>query len=671
MFDRDRDGADRRPKAGPPAGAPRRALRPRFESLEGRQLLTASLLPIGTVNSQQGVGVQVPLEAAPGTPNQTFTVTSDNPSIKAAVATGQFLTFNVTHTSSGAANDPSFSGPMVFQLFPDVAPIAVERISGLVNEGFYNNKLIFRVANMFPGPNDFIVQGGSSNNTNSGTITQPGFPFGNEIVPSVSFSNPGQLALANSGQPNTNGSQFFVTTGVPGNVLNEGTNQFTIFGQLVSGQNILNDMTQVSLDSSDGTTPVSPITITSATLANGNPDGVVHIDTTSATAGQTGHVTVTATDPSTGTTATQTFPVSVFAPKIPTLTPIPATQMAISPSQTTYSVQLQSSDTTPNAVPGYVVASSVSSIPSVLSGSVPSIPTSEGTATVSPTGLVTVTPAANFTGNIPLVVGVRNQFLQPGTTSLSDPANYATQTFTLQVGNQGVGIRLVGTTLAITPPPRTDRGTNAITIDEQNGSIVVTSNGTTNSFQPSASSVNQIVAFGSKAGDTIAVTPNVDPTIDVTLDGGHGGRNFLQGGAGVTTEHGWFGRTTMQGGSGTNSLYGLAGHVRFIKSAGNDVVIFAGAPGHVHHRGRRRLHGPMEGMKQTVVSPPTGTFYRFVGDRLVPLPTPKPPIRLRRAGSTAFTPRTRQLGFTAMQGQNLPNSGGSSSSGSGSSTSSG
>ena len=69
-------------------------------------------------------------------------------------------------------------------------------------------------------------------------------------------------------------------------------------------------MTQVAFQT--GTTqPVNPIVMNSVTTSSTNPDGVVHIDTTQAQAGETSTITVTATDPSTSTTQTQSFQVTV------------------------------------------------------------------------------------------------------------------------------------------------------------------------------------------------------------------------------------------------------------------------------------------------------------------------------------------------------------------------
>jgi hypothetical protein len=74
-------------------------------------------------------------------------------------------------------------------------------------------------------------------------------------------------------------------------------------------------MTQVALTTDPAfgvnSLPVSPIVVTTETLSNDSPDGVLHIDTTQARVGETATVGVTATDPATGTTQTQSFTVTV------------------------------------------------------------------------------------------------------------------------------------------------------------------------------------------------------------------------------------------------------------------------------------------------------------------------------------------------------------------------
>src|SRR5262249_48148938 len=122
----------------------------------------------------------------------------------------------------------------------------------------------------------------------------------------VAFSNPGQIAMANTGQPNSNDTQFFFTTGAATNL----AYNYTIFGQVVAGQNLVNQMSQVALQS--GTSqPVSPIVMNTVTTATTNPNGALHVNAPQAQAGETTTVKVTATDPATNTTTSQSFQVSV------------------------------------------------------------------------------------------------------------------------------------------------------------------------------------------------------------------------------------------------------------------------------------------------------------------------------------------------------------------------
>ena len=76
-----------------------------------------------------------------------------------------------------------------------------------------------------------MIQGGDPTGTGTGG---PGYQFQDEIVSGLAFDKPGLLAMANAG-PNTNGSQFFITT-VPTPWL---TGKHTIFGEVTEGQDIV------------------------------------------------------------------------------------------------------------------------------------------------------------------------------------------------------------------------------------------------------------------------------------------------------------------------------------------------------------------------------------------------------------------------------------------------
>jgi cyclophilin family peptidyl-prolyl cis-trans isomerase len=299
------------------------ALQPVQEILEGRQLMTASLAPLPDITVPAQLGAQVALDGSGNLDGaQTDTVTSDNPTIAATIAQGPYWTLNVQHTASSTPGDVSFAGSLTFQLFHDLTPNTVDHIIQFTKDGYYNGKDFTRITNLFPGVSDFVAQGGALNPNGTGASSQPGTPFADEVLQQLAFTGSGQLAMANAG-PNTNDTQFFITTGTPTFL----DFKYTIFGQLVSGANILSEMTQVATASNpalggERSLPVSPIVINSATISTTGASGVIHIDTTSARPGQTANITVTATDPRDGSHLTETFAVAVGPYTGPTNPPL-------------------------------------------------------------------------------------------------------------------------------------------------------------------------------------------------------------------------------------------------------------------------------------------------------------------------------------------------------------
>lgn len=292
----------------------RLSCRPSLDALEGRPLMTASLQTISNVSVPALQGTTVPLLANSGaTDPQTFTVTSSNPDITASIAQGPFWTLGVSYTDATNTSE-SFTGSLTFQLFQNLTPNTVNMIEQFTNDGYYVNtgKYFPRIVTDFDSPLTTVIQGGASNTEGTGTSGQPNTPYGNENVQELALTGQDQLALANSGGTDSNGTQFFINTG-PADAL--GYN-YTVFGQLVAGQTTLDDMaTQVAVQTNSATgedsQPVNPLTITAASLSDTNPNGVVILNTTEAKPGETATITVTATDPTDGTTATQQFNVIV------------------------------------------------------------------------------------------------------------------------------------------------------------------------------------------------------------------------------------------------------------------------------------------------------------------------------------------------------------------------
>ena len=129
-------------------------------------------------------------------------------------------------------------GKITLELFPKVAPKAVENFVTHVTEGYYDGLIFHRIIK------GFMIQGGDPTGTGRGgeSIWHKGFE--DEFSPNVVFNHKGILAMANAG-PRTNGSQFFITT-VPTPHLN---GHHTIFGEVKSGYS-----TVVKLES----VPVNP-----------------------------------------------------------------------------------------------------------------------------------------------------------------------------------------------------------------------------------------------------------------------------------------------------------------------------------------------------------------------------------------------------------------------------
>ncbi len=147
--------------------------------------------------------------------------------------------------SDYAAHFYTNHGNFQVKLLSDQAPVTVNSFVFLAKQGFYNGLIFHRVIE------GFMIQGGDPNGDGTGG---PGYYFQDEIVPGLVFDAPGKLAMANAG-PNTNGSQFFITT-VPTPHLN---GNHTIFGVVIDGQSVVDEISRVSTGAWDA--PLSRVEI--------------------------------------------------------------------------------------------------------------------------------------------------------------------------------------------------------------------------------------------------------------------------------------------------------------------------------------------------------------------------------------------------------------------------
>lgn len=119
-------------------------------------------------------------------------------------------------------------GNLVLELFAKDVPNTVNNFVFLARQGYYDGSTFHRVLL------DFMAQGGDPTGTGSGG---PGYTFANEITAHKHVV--GTLSMANTGQPNSNGSQFFITY-VPTPWLD---GKHSVFGQLIEGMDVLKKLT--------------------------------------------------------------------------------------------------------------------------------------------------------------------------------------------------------------------------------------------------------------------------------------------------------------------------------------------------------------------------------------------------------------------------------------------
>jgi cyclophilin family peptidyl-prolyl cis-trans isomerase len=133
-------------------------------------------------------------------------------------------------------------GKIKLQLFSDIAPKHVEHFKKLINEGFYNGLAFHRAV-----PN-LMVQGGDPN-TKSDDRSKWGLADDKLEKVNAEFSDrpivKGTLAAARSAfDPNSASTQFFICA----SAYPSWTGQYTNFGQVLAGQDIVQAMSKAPTD---------------------------------------------------------------------------------------------------------------------------------------------------------------------------------------------------------------------------------------------------------------------------------------------------------------------------------------------------------------------------------------------------------------------------------------
>ena len=135
-------------------------------------------------------------------------------------------------------------GDIKLEFYPEHAPKTVENFRELANRGFYDGLIFHRIV-----PN-FVIQGGDPNTRDLSDRTRwgtggPGWNMKAEF--NKNKHSRGTLSMARSQDPDSAGSQFFIVL-KDSNFLD---GQYTVFGRVISGMDIVDKIASLKTDSSD------------------------------------------------------------------------------------------------------------------------------------------------------------------------------------------------------------------------------------------------------------------------------------------------------------------------------------------------------------------------------------------------------------------------------------
>jgi peptidylprolyl isomerase domain and WD repeat-containing protein 1 len=173
--------------------------------------------------------------------------------------------FGMQGGSSGTGNVPqpvvcvihTTMGDITIELNKKETPKTVQNFVTHSQNGYYNNTIFHRVIK------DFMIQCGDPKGDGTGGTSIWNTEFEDEnLNGKLKHNVPGIVSMANSG-PNTNGSQFFITT-VPCPWLD---GKHTIFGKVIQGMSVVSSVEKAKVDKNDK--PLVPIKIINIDVVSG------------------------------------------------------------------------------------------------------------------------------------------------------------------------------------------------------------------------------------------------------------------------------------------------------------------------------------------------------------------------------------------------------------------
>jgi peptidylprolyl isomerase len=208
-----------------------------------------------------GIGAYIMLGQSSDQPNSSPTPT---PTSSPSTSVTPTLTPNASITPSPTP-DPLYAGATKVLLHTSMGditialrndkPITTANFINLVQHGTYNNTIFHRVMA------GFMIQGGDPTGTGYGDSSIPTIQ---DEIGSNNINLNGTIAMANTGQPNSGSSQFFINVADNNKLYSSFDSSYPVFGKVISGMDVVMNISRVSTNSNDK--PYTNVTIIGASI---------------------------------------------------------------------------------------------------------------------------------------------------------------------------------------------------------------------------------------------------------------------------------------------------------------------------------------------------------------------------------------------------------------------
>lgn len=471
------------------------------------QGFTPGMATIGTQTLLAGSPLLIPLDGFdPNGDDLTYTITLSNNTAG--------LTANLMQRNGAIQITVAGYGQILIDTFDDLVPRATKQIKQLAEGGFYDGVIFHRVIN------GFIIQGGDPTGTGSGGSGLP--DFDDQFNLDLQHNRTGLVSMAKS-TDDKNNSQFFITEGAQRHL----DFQHSIFGIVVEGESVRDAISNIATTGNSGNPanrPLFDVVMNSVDVVSDSENAVLMLK---APEGRTGSATVTVrvSDPA-GNFFEQSFQVNVQPDMVnsdPFLADIPAIRTLVN---TPIRFPLTAIDGDANPAPIFFFDQTTLNTNQLF------IPYSTNSnkltyTTNSSTGVVTVTPANNFSGTENITVATA---FRKGTVTSSDPTTallQASSTVDYQVTPIEVVSAATDLVLSASNDPFRDSANDGqadtFLVRMNNGLLEVSINGRVAQLA-TLSSVQALIINGSNDADSLTVdfaNGNPIPTGGLQFHGGN------------------------------------------------------------------------------------------------------------------------------------------------------